>query len=70
TSQLERDDILILTADHGCDPSTPSTDHSRECVPLLIFSKNKASEAKNLGDIVGFDFLNDYILKKFHTIIK
>jgi phosphopentomutase len=27
---------LILTADHGCDPTTPSTDHSREYVPLLI----------------------------------
>ncbi|MEG1394796.1 MAG: phosphopentomutase [Clostridia bacterium] len=62
TSQLEQDDILILTADHGCDPSTPSTDHSRECVPLLIFSKNAA---KNLGDIVGFDFLHDYILRHF-----
>jgi phosphopentomutase len=30
-------DILMITADHGCDPSTPSTDHSRECVPLLIY---------------------------------
>ncbi|MEI8200626.1 MAG: phosphopentomutase [Eubacteriales bacterium] len=29
-------DILMITADHGCDPSTPSTDHSRECVPLLV----------------------------------
>ncbi len=30
-------DILIITADHGCDPTTPSTDHSREYVPLLIY---------------------------------
>jgi len=30
-------DILMITADHGCDPSTPSTDHSRECVPLVIY---------------------------------
>jgi len=29
-------DLLILTADHGCDPTTPSTDHSREYVPLLV----------------------------------
>lgn len=32
---LRRDDLAILTADHGCDPTTPSTDHSREYVPLL-----------------------------------
>jgi phosphopentomutase len=32
-------DLLILTADHGCDPTTPSTDHSREYAPLLAFSK-------------------------------
>jgi len=32
---LGADDILFITADHGCDPTTPSTDHSREFVPLL-----------------------------------
>ncbi|OIQ58261.1 phosphopentomutase [Moorella thermoacetica] len=36
---LETNDALILTADHGCDPTTPSTDHSREYVPLLIYGK-------------------------------
>ena len=34
---LEPDDMVILTADHGCDPTTPSTDHSREYTPLLVF---------------------------------
>ena len=34
--KLRPEDILMITADHGCDPSTPSTDHSREYVPLLI----------------------------------
>ncbi len=34
---LGREDILIITGDHGCDPTTPSTDHSREYVPLLVF---------------------------------
>jgi len=34
---MDPKDILMITADHGCDPSTPSTDHSRECVPLLIY---------------------------------
>lgn len=60
---LNDDDILILTADHGCDPSTPSTDHSRECVPLLIYSKNLTT--KNFGTIVGFDFVGKFILEKF-----
>jgi phosphopentomutase len=34
---MREDDLLILTADHGCDPTTPSTDHSREYVPLLVY---------------------------------
>ncbi len=34
---LQEDDVLIFTADHGCDPTTPSTDHSREYVPLLVY---------------------------------
>ena len=36
-SQLREDDLLFITADHGNDPTTPSTDHARECVPLLAF---------------------------------
>ena len=35
--KLKADDVLILTGDHGCDPATESTDHSRERVPLLVF---------------------------------
>jgi phosphopentomutase len=35
--RMREDDLLILTADHGCDPTTPSTDHSREYVPLLVY---------------------------------
>src|SRR5262249_40693147 len=34
---LREDDLLFITADHGNDPTTPSTDHARECVPLLAF---------------------------------
>ncbi|MBQ8432438.1 MAG: phosphopentomutase [Clostridia bacterium] len=36
---LQAEDLLIITADHGCDPSTPSTDHSREYTPMLIRGK-------------------------------
>ena len=34
--RLREGDVLAFTADHGCDPTTPSTDHSREYVPLLV----------------------------------
>ena len=38
--KLNDGDLAILTADHGCDPTTPSTDHSREYVPLLVYGPN------------------------------
>jgi phosphopentomutase len=37
---FQQGDLLVLTADHGCDPTTPSTDHSREYTPLLVFGKH------------------------------
>ncbi len=53
---LREDDLLILTADHGCDPTTPSTDHSREYVPVLAYSKRFHGGAplgtlESLGDL-------------------
>lgn len=45
---LRREDILFITADHGCDPTTPSTDHSREYVPLLVYGK-ELPHSKSLG---------------------
>ncbi len=50
--KLNNDDMLIITADHGCDPGTPSTDHSRENVPVLVYQKNK--DSKNLGTLNSF----------------
>lgn len=47
-SLLRPDDILMITADHGCDPSTPSTDHSREYVPWVIAGAYVKSNV-NLG---------------------
>ena len=38
--QPDEGDMVILTADHGCDPTTPSTDHSREYTPLLVYGPN------------------------------
>ena len=40
TEKMRDDDILMITADHGCDPGDESTDHSREYVPLIIYGKN------------------------------
>ncbi|MFH1584072.1 MAG: phosphopentomutase [Actinomycetota bacterium] len=37
---MKYNDILFITADHGCDPTTPSTDHSREYVPLLVYGED------------------------------
>lgn len=37
TAKMKKDDVLIVTADHGCDPATPSTDHSREYTPMIIY---------------------------------
>ncbi|MBM7854698.1 phosphopentomutase [Desulfohalotomaculum tongense] len=45
---LNDDDILIITADHGCDPTTESTDHSREYVPLLVYGP-RVRGGVNLG---------------------
>ena len=39
-SKMSDEDILILTADHGCDPTAPGTDHSREHIPVLVYGKN------------------------------
>lgn len=65
--KLREDDIVIITADHGCDPSTESTDHSREYVPMIIFgdkikagvdlkTRNTFADiGKTVADIFGID---------------
>ncbi len=47
-AKLSAGDLLLITADHGCDPTTPGTDHSREHVPLLAWSPELAG-GKDLG---------------------
>lgn len=51
--KMRTDDILMITADHGCDPSTAGTDHSREYVPFLIYG-NSVKAGVNLGTRQGF----------------
>lgn len=47
-SAMRTDDLLMITADHGCDPTTESTDHSREYVPVLLYGKNIKQDV-NIG---------------------
>ncbi len=61
---MREEDILIITADHGCDPSTPSTDHSREYVPMLAYGK-KLQAGVNLGTRDSFADIGSTILEWF-----
>jgi len=47
-AQMNEQDLLIITADHGCDPTHPGTDHTREYVPLIVYNKTFPC-GKNLG---------------------
>lgn len=58
-TEMSKDDLLIITADHGCDPTTEGTDHTREYVPVLVYNQNLP--AKNLGLIDGFDYVANII---------
>ncbi|MBO4380601.1 MAG: phosphopentomutase, partial [Clostridia bacterium] len=55
-------DVLIITADHGCDPATPSTDHSREYVPMLIYGK-PIKAGVNLGTRDSFADISATVLE-------
>lgn len=61
---LNDEDVLIITADHGCDPTTESTDHSREYIPLIFYGKNiKANN--NLGILDSFASIGKTVLDIF-----
>ena len=68
---MKEDDILMITGDHGNDPTTPSTDHSREFTPLVIYGE-RVKSGVNLGILNGFDnvgkLLEDYFLDKKSNI--
>lgn len=57
--ELKEEDMLIITADHGCDPATKSTDHSREYVPFIAYGKNIKPE--NYGTVNGFSFVAEKV---------
>ena len=60
--RMGEDDICIITADHGCDPATPSTDHSREHTPMLIFGKS-IREGVDLGTRATFADIGATVLE-------
>lgn len=61
---MREDDILIITADHGCDPATPSTDHSREYVPMLVYG-NGIKGGVDLGTRSSFADISATVLDYF-----
>ena len=58
---MKKEDILIITADHGCDPTTLSTDHSREYIPILVYGEN-IKENINIGVQSSFSNIGKTIL--------
>lgn len=57
-------DLLVINADHGCDPTTPGTDHTREYVPLLVYGKKRNSSI-NLGTRESFADVGQTIVEIF-----
>jgi phosphopentomutase len=60
---LREDDLLIITADHGNDPTAPGSDHTREYVPLLVYRKDGTNV--NLGTRVSFADIGATIAENF-----
>lgn len=56
---LKDDDLFVITADHGCDPTVEGTDHTREYVPVLFYHNN--IEPKDLRLLIGFDNIAKYV---------
>ncbi len=63
-ARLTPDDLLLITADHGCDPTTPGTDHTREYVPLLAYSPAMTGTA-NIGTRHSFADLSATLAENF-----
>ncbi len=64
TEKMTDDDLLIITADHGCDPAFKGTDHTRECIPLIVYGKKIKSI--NLGTRNTFSDISATIAEIFN----
>jgi phosphopentomutase len=67
-SALRADDLLIFCADHGCDPTTKSTDHSREYTPLLAYGR-QARPGLDLGTRATLSDIGQTVAENFGTQI-
>ncbi len=67
--ELQEGDMLVITADHGCDPTTPSTDHSREYTPLLVYG-SEVKAGCNLGTRASLADIGQTVAENFGTSIK
>ena len=65
---MDRDDLVIFCADHGCDPTTASTDHSREYTPLLAYSPS-GKGGVNLGTRATLSDIGQTVAENFGTVI-
>lgn len=65
-AKMKDDDLLMITADHGNDPTAPGTDHTREYVPLLVYSKTM-EEGKELPLRETFADLGATVAENFHV---
>ena len=68
-SRMREDDVLMITADHGCDPGAPGTDHTREYVPLLVYGK-RIKENNNLGTYPTFAMIGATVADMFDAELK
>ncbi len=62
--KMKKEDLLIITADHGCDPAYKGTDHTREQVPIIMYSPDIQPE--NLGTINGYNYISKVISDNFN----
>ncbi|WGI36298.1 phosphopentomutase [Mesomycoplasma lagogenitalium] len=62
---LKEDDLLIMTSDHGNDPSFPGSHHTREALPLTVFSKSFTGKNKNLGVLNGLGTTGNIVARNF-----
>lgn len=67
-AKLQADDLAIFTADHGCDPTTPSTDHTREYVPVLAYGP-LAPRGVNLGTRDSLSDIGQTVAENYGTKI-
>ena len=63
---MREDDVLMITADHGCDPGAPGTDHTREYVPLLVYGA-QIRQGVNLGTYPTFAMIGATVADMFGT---